>query len=200
MIFYYNVRDKKSTSKKRLSMNNVKKPVYMLCPRCEINYIQKKDKFCDVCKREMKPGALEDVEIVEDDFDLELCPVCKINYITDGENMCQSCMEKTMEDENDENVNWREFLDKADDDEDDDDILPIVDEDDIDPALDNEFAKDLSEDEDFKDDLEEEEDDEEIDALDDDFDLDDLDDIDLDDDEEEDDDDDFDDDDDDKED
>lgn len=32
----------------------MKKPVYIRCPRCELNYIQKKDKYCSVCKAEME--------------------------------------------------------------------------------------------------------------------------------------------------
>ena len=50
----------------------MKKPVYVRCPRCELNYIQKKDKYCSVCKSEME--AKKDYV---DDFDLELCPICK---------------------------------------------------------------------------------------------------------------------------
>ena len=30
------------------------KPVWMLCPRCELNYIKKADQYCNVCKKEMK--------------------------------------------------------------------------------------------------------------------------------------------------
>ena len=32
------------------------RPVYILCPRCEINYIDKRDKYCAVCKAEMGIG------------------------------------------------------------------------------------------------------------------------------------------------
>ena len=31
----------------------MKKPVYIRCPRCELNYIEKKDKLCSVCKAEL---------------------------------------------------------------------------------------------------------------------------------------------------
>ena len=52
---------------------------YIKCPRCELNYILKKDKFCDVCKSEMKAGILEesDMEDFELEEGLELCPICK---------------------------------------------------------------------------------------------------------------------------
>ena len=61
----------------------MKKPVYIRCPRCELNYIQKKDKLCSVCKAEL--AAKEDYV---DDMDLELCPICKSNYITKVEIKC----------------------------------------------------------------------------------------------------------------
>ena len=67
----------------------MKKPVYIRCPRCELNYIQKKDKFCPVCKAEME--AKRDYI---DDVDLELCPICKTNYIQPDEIMCASCLKE----------------------------------------------------------------------------------------------------------
>ena len=54
---------------------------YIKCPRCELNYIIKKDKYCDVCKSEMKAGILEESDFDELEEGLELCPVCKVNYI-----------------------------------------------------------------------------------------------------------------------
>ena len=62
----------------------MKKPVYIRCPRCELNYIQKKDKYCSVCKAEME--AKRDYV---DDIDLELCPICKTNYIQPDEIVCK---------------------------------------------------------------------------------------------------------------
>ena len=66
-----------------------KKPVYIRCPRCELNYIQKKDKLCSVCKNELSAKG----EYV-DELDLELCPVCKTNYIQSDEVMCASCLKE----------------------------------------------------------------------------------------------------------
>ena len=44
------------------------KPVWILCPRCELNYIKKADQYCNVCKKEMKL-----IKSSEDDIgDLEL--------------------------------------------------------------------------------------------------------------------------------
>ena len=34
-------------------MAKTTKPVWMLCPRCELNYIKKADQYCNVCKKEM---------------------------------------------------------------------------------------------------------------------------------------------------
>jgi len=64
------------------------KQTYIRCPRCELNYILKKDKVCNVCKLEMKAlGTLA----AEENLDLELCPICKINYINPDEDICPQC-------------------------------------------------------------------------------------------------------------
>ena len=34
------------------------KNVYIKCPRCELNFILKKDKLCPVCKQEMREESL----------------------------------------------------------------------------------------------------------------------------------------------
>ena len=53
------------------------KPVWIICPRCELNYIKKSAGYCDVCKKELKLIAPS-----EDDIDdLELCPICKLNFV-----------------------------------------------------------------------------------------------------------------------
>ncbi len=73
----------------------MKSPVYIRCPRCELNYIQKKDKFCNVCKIEMKAvGTLG----IDENLDLELCPICKVNFINPDEDICVACAkEKALE-------------------------------------------------------------------------------------------------------
>lgn len=73
----------------------MKNPVYIRCPRCELNYIQKRDKYCNVCKMEMKAiGSMG----IDENLDLELCPVCKVNYINPDEDMCVACAkEKALE-------------------------------------------------------------------------------------------------------
>ena len=67
-----------------------KKPVYIRCPRCELNYCLKKDKYCSVCKSEMNGNK----DIILNDLDLELCPICKINYIQPDEIMCTTCIKE----------------------------------------------------------------------------------------------------------
>ena len=49
-----------------------KKPIqYVKCPRCDLNYIPKSEKYSNVCKR-----ALGLIVPDEDDItDLELCPI-----------------------------------------------------------------------------------------------------------------------------
>lgn len=141
---------------------------YIKCPRCELNYIQKKDKFCDVCKSEMKAGILEENELDELEEGLELCPICKVNYITEGERMCTTCQEEQLDTSKDDEPDWRGFVEKSDESDDEDlDLLPVEDDDEIDEELEGAFAKDLESE--FAD---EDEIDEDIDVedLDDDFD------------------------------
>lgn len=83
----------------------MKKPVYIRCPRCELNYIQKKDKYCSVCKAEME--AKKDYV---DDLDLELCPICKVNYIGQNEIMCASCLKEHQNEEGELNEDWEDYL------------------------------------------------------------------------------------------
>ncbi|MDE6293174.1 MAG: hypothetical protein K2L88_00955, partial [Clostridiales bacterium] len=64
---------------KKSEKNNNKdeRPVYIICPRCEINYIDKREKLCAVCKAEMgigDPSILLPDE--EDETDNRICPVC----------------------------------------------------------------------------------------------------------------------------
>ena len=151
----------------------MKKPVYIKCPRCELNYIFKKDNYCEVCKQEMRAGALiEEPEFDELEEGLELCPICKLNYLTDGESVCPSCQEENMMFDKDTDANWRDLVDKANDEDEELDLLPVEEE--IDEELDSTFAKDLEDE--FEDDEEDLDNDETYEDLDLDFD-DDLDDV-----------------------
>ena len=97
----------------------MKKPVYIRCPRCELNYIQKKDKYCSVCKSEME--AKRDYV---DDLDLELCPICKTNYIQSDEIMCASCLKDHQNENGEINEDWEEYMNR----DDEDDVATVEDE------------------------------------------------------------------------
>lgn len=143
-------------------------PQYMKCPRCQLNYILKKDKFCEICKRDMRAGALDDddLDVIED---LTLCPICKVNYLHEGETVCSTCLEESaIEDKVDASENWKDLLEKEDSTENEEelDLLPIEDSEDeeISEEMDTTFAEDLD------DEFEEDEDDDFEDDFDDDFD------------------------------
>lgn len=88
-----------------------KKPVYIRCPRCELNYCLKKDKYCSICKSEMNGNK----DILLDDLDLELCPICKINYIQPDEIMCATCIKEkknSIEDDFDIEEEWDEYINR----------------------------------------------------------------------------------------
>ena len=88
-----------------------KKPVYIRCPRCELNYCLKKDKYCSVCKSEMNGNK----DIILNDLDLELCPICKINYIQPDEIMCTTCIKEkknSSEDDFDIEQEWDDYVNR----------------------------------------------------------------------------------------
>ena len=55
------------------------------CPRCELNYIRDDEKYCNVCKREMKgePDAEESVL---------MCIECGENPAVRGSELCAICL------------------------------------------------------------------------------------------------------------
>lgn len=145
----------------------MKKPVqWIRCPRCELNWIQKKDKFCSVCKAEMK--ATGNYEEDTDENELELCPVCKSNYISEGEDMCPSCAKiyntEFAGDEEEKAEDWKTYIYEKDDEPEEefegdltvgniDDETDANDEDDLGLDLElDEMEDDDEEDEDIEDD------------------------------------------------
>ena len=82
------------------------------------------EKYCDVCKAELKlDSPIKFVALDDDDQEPEqvLCPVCKRNYMDYGESMCRECKEEAgeklmiepeadVDPESDEE--WRNFLDE----------------------------------------------------------------------------------------
>ena len=79
------------------------RPVYILCPRCEINYIDKRDKYCAVCKAEMGIGdpsiLLPDEEEEQGD---RLCPVCHVNLLGEDEEIPDGMQEILIDEEEEE--------------------------------------------------------------------------------------------------
>ncbi len=159
---------------------------YIRCPRCELNYIQKKDKYCAVCKAEMSAKKEDFI----DDLDLDLCPICKTNYIQSDEVMCPSCLKERGIDEDDEvaktqSDEWDNYVEQDENsfimpNEETGDLtiadMDDLDEDDLSLVDDGEFEDDDEE-------SEEENDDDDFDDFDDSDDIDDDDDDDEDDDE-----------------
>jgi len=91
------------------------KVTYIRCPRCELNYITKDEKYCSVCKQEMQVGGGE-----VDESELELCPICKTNYIQPDEIMCPSCYADRLNDPNydgEEDAEWSQYINRDEDDE-----------------------------------------------------------------------------------
>lgn len=154
---YVEYNDKKSGG-------TMKKTVYIRCPRCELNYIEKKDKLCSVCKSELAVNK----DPFANDLDLELCPICKTNYIQPDEIMCATCLKEHESEDGEVNENeWEEYINRDEeeivyDDEETGDMASVTDLNDaaLDDDLDSGIGFDDSLDEDslegFDDDLDEE--------------------------------------------
>lgn len=154
---------------------------YVLCPRCELNFIDADEReYCEVCIKELsgEKTFTDDFEAEEGVEETELCPVCGENYMVYGEKMCEECKKKAAyeeeetEDDEKEDASWRSYLD----DEDEDIDLGIPD---------SEFEED-EETEEEEEEYAEEEDDFEYVSADDYYDIDDDDEDDEDDDEDDD--------------
>lgn len=101
----------------------MKKPTYIRCPRCELNYIKSTEKYCPVCKAEMRLEGGLDLSFEDDE--LELCPVCGQNFIRSDQTMCDECAKKKSTDELDEEENstiWSADIEEAKPEEADDDV------------------------------------------------------------------------------
>ena len=135
-------------------MKEQKNQTYIRCPRCELNYILKKDKFCNVCKIEMRAqGTLG----VDENLDLELCPICKVNYINFDEDMCAACAKEQTPDgyDDEEDAVWGKQYHNHDvddddyivnDDEETGDMVSITDLDDAPLDTDDDLGLDLDDD------------------------------------------------------
>lgn len=94
---------------------------YVICPRCELNFIDADEQeFCEVCLKELSGERTfaEGLEAEENTEEMELCPICGENYMIYGEKMCEECKKKSEyeeenleEDEDKEDASWRSYLD-----------------------------------------------------------------------------------------
>ena len=81
----------------------MKKPTYIKCPRCELNYIKSTESYCPVCLAELKLSGETFDDYDENDDELELCPICGQNFISPNKKMCEECAHsKGLEDGDDE--------------------------------------------------------------------------------------------------
>ena len=94
-----------------------KKIEFIRCPRCELNYINKNDGVCSVCKKEME-GAYSkgDDSEIDDLSAMEICPICKTNYIREDEDCCASCKSE-QELDNDRDIDIDSDWNESDDDD-----------------------------------------------------------------------------------
>ena len=100
---------------------------YVLCPRCELNFIDADEQeFCEVCVKELsgEKTFTDDFEAEEATEETDLCPICGENYMVFGEKMCEECKGKNeyeaeetgIDDEDEDGKGWREYLDDEDED------------------------------------------------------------------------------------
>ncbi len=160
---------------------------YVRCPRCELNYIDKREKMCKVCEAEMQAKGnkeLTDEEIKE----LNLCPVCRTNYLVDDEEMCAECAAEKAALENSETMmvssddeqgdekderedNWRAYVENDDAEVPEDeygDMTSITSADDED-TLDDDDLSDIDKDDEFDEEFDDEFSEEEPDDFDESF-------------------------------
>ena len=116
------------------------------CPRCELNYIQAEESYCNVCKRDIKGEA--DVEET-----VTICIECGENETVKGSEYCSVCLreamrqEKLAETSTDEEDTVEIDLDSV---ELDDMDIPVSRDDDIPETeleeIESEFGEDISDD------------------------------------------------------
>lgn len=78
---------------------------FVLCPRCELNYITEAEKYCKVCLREMKGDAPKE--------EIELCSVCNEAPALPGRDMCLFCLKEMNGQENRDDDTEQEHVDSS---------------------------------------------------------------------------------------
>ncbi len=107
------------------------KEIYIKCPKCDLNYITKKEKICSVCKQKAATTAknLLDSEKVAE---TGLCPICKINYITEDETVCGNCYEESELSDEEIAAKYGHKAEEGEEGDMDEDGLSVVDDDEMD--------------------------------------------------------------------
>ena len=151
---------------------------YIICPRCELNFIDADEQeYCDVCIKELSGAKTFSDDFEEEEMmeETELCPVCGENYMRFGEKMCEECKKKsqyeeetTEEDLENDDESWRSYID----DDEPEDLGIEIDDEEFEEEEEEE-EEEYEEEEDFEyvspDDYCEDDDDEDDDDEDDDF-------------------------------
>ena len=78
---------------------------FVLCPRCELNYITETEKYCKVCLREMKGDAPRD--------EIELCSVCNEAPALPGRDVCLFYLKEMSGQDNRDDDTEQEHVDTA---------------------------------------------------------------------------------------
>ena len=91
---------------------------FVLCPRCELNYMSDKDTYCSICMQEVRGIAPRE--------EVELCSICNENPVLPGKDVCAECLREMENREKDEPTDE----DAADNGDDMDEMLPMDDADD----------------------------------------------------------------------
>lgn len=91
---------------------------FVLCPRCELNYMSDKETYCSVCMQEIRGTAPRD--------EVELCSICNENPCLPGKDVCAECLREM---ESNEKVESSDDSDMEGDDQGMDEILPIAEDD-----------------------------------------------------------------------
>ena len=91
---------------------------FVLCPRCELNYMSDKDTYCSICMQEVRGIAPRE--------EVELCSICNENPALPGKDVCAECLREMENREKDEPTDE----DAVDNGDDMDEMLPMDDADD----------------------------------------------------------------------
>ena len=125
------------------------------CPKCEINYLQEGEKYCEVCRRAMKGGH-------ETDELSGVCIECGESPVVRGTELCAACLrEKRHQEKLEKMVDERVLPDSIDLEDVELDEIEVPIENDIPESEMEEIDKELGDNLDVEDEEESEDDEEE---------------------------------------